>query len=506
MKPVWLICAAALTVFLAVRRRRLEPLLLIGGALAVAWMAVYSTGVIELPDLGSLLEDIGRALGPWTYLLVAVVSFMEAAAFLGLFVPGETGILVGGVVAGQGEIDIVILIAVAWSAAFAGDLTGYALGRRFGRPFLVAHGRRFGLTEERIEAVDGFFQRHGGKTIFVGRFVGLVRSLSPFLAGASRMPLRRFVPYDILGSGVQTTLLCLAGFLLWRSLDTVLTLAKQGAVAFSVTIVAVTALIVAIRFLRDPAKRARAAAWLADRDDRLTVRLLLVVGRRGRRPAWFVADRLTPGNLGLELTSLLAAASVAGYVFFGYLVLLSAGAPTSGDRRALSLAGDLRTTTLDDVAETFLRLGDPAVVGVALCVVAAWLIVRRECLEGIVLLAGLGLIVGGVELTQLSTQRTGLPGDADGDAYPSPQAAYATAWIAIAIALRRGSPRLTYQAAVLVAAVTVVAAVAGSIVYAGSGWFSDAAGGVALGTLVFCVAGITGLVLAAAGEQRRRSR
>src|SRR5215207_4365986 len=176
----------------------------------------------RLTPLDNVLESIGRTLGAWTYLLVAMVAFLEAAAFLGLLVPGETGIILGGVVAGQGQIDLVALIGLAWAAAFAGDLTGYLLGRRLGRPFLLSRGPRLGLTPGRVEQVESFFHRHGGKAIFIGRFVGIVRSLSPFLAGSARMPLRRFVPYDILGAGIQSTLLCLLGYVFWQSLDTLI--------------------------------------------------------------------------------------------------------------------------------------------------------------------------------------------------------------------------------------------------------------------------------------------
>ncbi len=216
MKPVWLVAAVALAAFLWWRRRRLEPPVLIAGVIAVVAAAVYSTGLVELPSIDKVLEDIGRALGKWTYLLVAILAFLEAGAFVGLLIPGETAIIVAGVVAGQGEIDIVLLIAIAWFFAVAGDITGYMLGRRLGRPFLVKHGPRFGISEERIHQVDAFFAKHGGKAIFVGRFVGLVRSLAPFLAGllgdaaAPVRPLRRARGRDPVDGAVPRRLLLLA--------------------------------------------------------------------------------------------------------------------------------------------------------------------------------------------------------------------------------------------------------------------------------------------------------
>src|SRR5215208_294835 len=278
MKPVWLVAAVALAAFLVVRRRRLERPVLIAGALGVVAMAVYSTGLIELPNIDKVLEDIGRALGPWTYLLAGVLAFLVAAAFLGLILPGETAIIVAGVVAGQGEINIVALIAVAWSCAVAGDVTGYFLGRRLGRPFLERHGPRFGISHERIHQVDRFFAKHGGKAIFIGRFVGLVRSLAPFLAGSSGMQLRRFVTYDVLGAGIQSTILCLVGYFFWHSLDRVLEIAKQGALALSATIVVLVGIVVGVRWLRQAENRRRVSAWIEAHEHNPAVRLLLAAG------------------------------------------------------------------------------------------------------------------------------------------------------------------------------------------------------------------------------------
>lgn len=504
MKPIWSIAAAALLAFVVLRRRRLEPGLLVAGVLAGVAMAVYSTGVVELPHLDTLLEDIGRALGPWTYLLVAVLAFMEAAAFLGLLVPGETAIVIAGVVAGQGQIDIVALIALAWAAAFAGDLTGYALGRRLGRPFLIRRGPLFGLTEDRVRRVEGFFDRHGGKAVFVGRFVGIVRSLSPFLAGSSRMPLGRFVPYDLLGSGLQTTLLCVVGFVFWRSVDRVLDLAKQGAVALSLTIVVIVGAVAALRWLRDDANRARVRRWLAEHDDRVAVRFVLTVARRARRPGRFVVGRLTPGDLGLELTTLLAIASVAGYVFFGYLIVLQDVALTLGDRRALTWADSMGSASLDEIAAAVSPLGSLAVVGVALAIVVVGLVVRRAAAEGIALALGLALTVVAVSLTQGAVDRVALSPTTDAMGYPAAPAAYGVAWIAIAVALRRALPRLVLRAAVLTAGLVAAAAVALCVIYRADDWLSSVLGGVGLGALAFSTTGAIAVV-ATHLERSRRS-
>ena len=166
-------------------------------------LAVYASGVLsELPDPKTVIEDIAQALGPWTYVLVGVMAFLETGAFVGLVAPGETVVIVGGVIAGQGEIALLLLIGARLVCAFLGDTTSFFIGRRLGRGFLEKHGPRVKITHERLEQVEGYFDRHGGKTILIGRFIGLVRALAPFIAGSSGIAYRRFVPYSIVGTGL----------------------------------------------------------------------------------------------------------------------------------------------------------------------------------------------------------------------------------------------------------------------------------------------------------------
>ena len=77
------------------------------------------------------------------------------------------------------------------------------------------------ITHERLEQVEDYFDRHGGKTILIGRFIGLVRALAPFIAGSSGLAYRRFIPYSILGTGLWATVFCVLGYIFWRSFDRV---------------------------------------------------------------------------------------------------------------------------------------------------------------------------------------------------------------------------------------------------------------------------------------------
>jgi membrane protein DedA with SNARE-associated domain len=109
----------------------------------------------------TLLETLGDGLGVWSYAIVGALAFLETSAFVGLVAPGELAVVVGGVLAGRGQMQLPVLAAVVWVAATAGDTCGYILGRSLGRPFLLRRGGRLGITEPRLAGVERFLARHG---------------------------------------------------------------------------------------------------------------------------------------------------------------------------------------------------------------------------------------------------------------------------------------------------------------------------------------------------------
>jgi membrane-associated protein len=214
--------------------------LLAAGALAVvAGAAAVFSGAIELPDLEAWLTDLSETLGAWTYALVGGLAFLETGAFVGLVAPGETAVVLGGVVAERGDVDLVPLLLLVWLAAATGDPVSFLLGRRLGTPFLSSHGSRIGVTPDRLERVEGFVERHGPKAVLVGRFVGIIRAVAPFLAGATHMPLRRFLPWSLLGTALWATLFTMVGYVFWRSFSTAADTAARGALALAVLAAAV---------------------------------------------------------------------------------------------------------------------------------------------------------------------------------------------------------------------------------------------------------------------------
>jgi membrane-associated protein len=209
------------------------------GALAAAVFALVVSGVVELPDLETILTDLSDTLGAWTYLLVAGLAFLETGAFVGLVAPGETAIVLGGVVAAEGGVDLGPMLLIAWVAAALGDLASFTLGQRLGRRFVVERGPRFGVSADRLERVEEFFDRHGANAILIGRFIGIVRAVAPFLAGASGMRLRDFLPWSLLGTFLWATAFTLVGYAFHASFASAAHTLTHGAFAAAVVAAAV---------------------------------------------------------------------------------------------------------------------------------------------------------------------------------------------------------------------------------------------------------------------------
>jgi membrane protein DedA with SNARE-associated domain len=170
--------------------------------------------------VGSILQyllDLVARLGTWSYVIIFAAAALECAAFLGLVVPGESVVLASGFFAHQGLLKLdAVMVAVALGATI-GDNLGYYLGRRLGREWLVRHGSRFGIGNRRLQQVDVFFQRHGPKAVFFGRFIGFARALVPFVAGTSRMRYRQFLIYNAFGAVLWTIGFVTLGYILGAS-------------------------------------------------------------------------------------------------------------------------------------------------------------------------------------------------------------------------------------------------------------------------------------------------
>jgi membrane-associated protein len=155
-----------------------------------------------------LLNEIHRLPGGLVYGLVTLLVFGEAALFIGFIFPGETAVLVAGVVASQDHVNVVVVAVLVVAAAISGDSVGYFIGRRYGESLM-----KLPILKRRRAALDGALEglrRRGPIYVFIGRFTAFLRAVMPGLAGMSEMNYRRFFIANALGGiiwGVSFTLL-----------------------------------------------------------------------------------------------------------------------------------------------------------------------------------------------------------------------------------------------------------------------------------------------------------
>src|SRR5262245_60097823 len=163
------------------------------------------------------LLDLAWSLGHWAYALVFLVAALEASAFIGLVVPGETLTVSSGFLASAGVLNLAPTIVAAALGAIVGDSIGYEMGRRLGRAWLMRHGPRFGFSQSRLGRIEALFGQYGGLMIFLARFIGFLRAFAPFLAGAADMPYRKFLFFNFAGAWAWACTFVLVGYFLGES-------------------------------------------------------------------------------------------------------------------------------------------------------------------------------------------------------------------------------------------------------------------------------------------------
>lgn len=153
--------------------------------------------------------------GWWSYVLLFAIVFAETGLLVGFFLPGDSLLFTIGVVAGLGAIDLPTILVVLCVAAIVGDAVGYQLGRQIGaRAYERPDSRLF--RREHLERTRQFYEKHGGKTIVYARFVPIVRTFAPFVAGVAQMSYRRFLSYNLFGGVGWVLSMTLAGYWLGR--------------------------------------------------------------------------------------------------------------------------------------------------------------------------------------------------------------------------------------------------------------------------------------------------
>jgi membrane-associated protein len=157
------------------------------------------------------LAELTAAYGPWIYGILFLIIFCETGLVVTPFLPGDSLLFVAGAIATQEAMNVHLMVPLLISAAILGDAVNYSIGRFFGaRLFANPDSKIF--RHRYLEVTEAFYEKHGGKTIILARFVPIVRTFAPFVAGMGHMPYRRFAAYNVIGAVVWVTLFSYAGY------------------------------------------------------------------------------------------------------------------------------------------------------------------------------------------------------------------------------------------------------------------------------------------------------
>lgn len=202
--------------------------------------------------MGHITDALFHLNGPVIYAVVAAVVFAEAALFFGFVFPGETAIVVAGVLASQHRVSLPILLIVIAAAAIVGDSMGYEIGRRFGDRLLGTRALR--KHRSKLGSAHDLLRRRGALAVFIGRFTALLRAIMPALAGSARMPYGRFLVFNALGGIAWGVGFTVGGYLAGTAFEQV---AQWAGRVLAVIVGAIVAVAVCVWWVR---RRRREAA------------------------------------------------------------------------------------------------------------------------------------------------------------------------------------------------------------------------------------------------------
>lgn len=160
------------------------------------------------------LVEIINTFGIWIYVIIFLIIFVETGLVIFPFLPGDSLLFAAGALAvlPGSELNIVILLIVLWVAAVLGDTVNYHIGKKVGTSIPPDSWLGKVINQEKMDKAEAFFNKHGGKTIFIARFMPFIRTFAPFVAGASRMNYRYFLNYNLLGATVWVLICTMAGY------------------------------------------------------------------------------------------------------------------------------------------------------------------------------------------------------------------------------------------------------------------------------------------------------
>ena len=173
---------------------------------------MLTTLFYSLLALDQTLASIAGQYGPWLYALLFAIIFAETGLVIFPFLPGDSILFISGTVVAAAGLNVHVLVALLVAAAIFGDSLNYAIGRYIGPKIFQRPDSRW-FRQEHLRRTQAFYDKYGGVTIIIGRFVPIIRTFAPFLAGVAGMPYRRFLCFNVIGAVLWITSLIYAGYL-----------------------------------------------------------------------------------------------------------------------------------------------------------------------------------------------------------------------------------------------------------------------------------------------------
>jgi undecaprenyl-diphosphatase len=442
-------------------------------------------------------ETINGLVASYGYALLVVLVGLES---FGIPLPGETALVTAGAFAALGRLNIAGVIIAAAAGAILGDNAGYWLGRKGGIALIHRYGRHVGLDDAKVARVQSFFERHGAKTVFIGRFIALLRSWAAALAGVACMPYHTFTLYNALGGLTWAALFGSLGYAFGRNLPRLERYIGQA----SLVVVLLVALVVLLWL---------GARWFREHRDEISARVSAGWRRVANDPRFadfrqhhaklwmFVAARFARGEyLGLHLTIGLLV-SLAGLWLFGGITedVIHHDPLTLLDLRLADWFRAHSTPVGVRIASVLSLVGSPVTMAVLAVVVALFLVRRRWWITlggWLAAFAGGGVLDWMLKTIIHRPRPTGAAAFLHGNSFSFPSGHALGSLIGFGmlayIVLAYWPASRKHIALVIVVAFALIVAIGLSRLYLGVHYFSDVVGGYAAGLvwLATCVSGI----------------